>query len=59
MNWFQTMMLWLDEEPPSMLPAHVQAVKLDHKIAMHMAGAFKPSNRTQIGFMKPRDDKSF
>lgn len=57
MNWFAAMRLWLDYEPPSPLPPHVQAVKLDHKIALHIAGAEKPSSRTQSGFIKPRTEQ--
>ena len=41
-------------DPPSPLPAHVDAVKLDVKLLLHMADADKPSKRTESGFVKPR-----
>ena len=56
MNWFATMMHWLNEEPPSPLPAHVQAVKIDEKVWMHILEADRPSPRTQAGFVKPRTE---
>ena len=53
MKWLDAMKLWL-ADPPSPLPAHVQAVNLDVKLLLHMGDAHKPSPRTESGFIKPR-----
>lgn len=40
------------------LPAHVQAVRLDEKLLLHMIGCSKPSDRTNTGYTKPMKDKA-
>lgn len=40
---------WPDAKP---LPQHVRAVRLDHKLLLHMEGAMKPSDRVETGYGK-------
>ncbi len=49
------LMRWDNPWPNAVpLPPHVQAVKLDEKLLLHMAQAHKPSAHT--GYVKPMKD---